>query len=114
MSCAPKRYLSLTRANSPVLANPLSGKPFLYLIGAETPMGIDGAVTVIPYDDNCRKHPLKYGTAVGYCNLLCEHGEVPQFAPYLTKSGTAKDYDEGIPDPSGAGFDLNWKEQLHK
>jgi hypothetical protein len=86
--------------------------PLRYLIGAEgVGPGIEGQVTEVPWDDDTL--PPR-GEAIGYCNLLDErYGDGHRgYAPYLHQEGTSADYNEGLIDPNGQGFDKNLHDQF--
>ncbi len=91
-------------------SNPLAGVPLRYLIGADGVIaGKDGELFFCGYD--ARTPPAK-GLRGKYLNLYREDGEPPEYGPYLTKTRTAAEYDEGVPDPAGMGFWRNVNEQL--
>jgi hypothetical protein len=88
--------------------------PLRYVIGADDGgSGVVGVATEVAWD--CDVRPPK-GEAVGYCNLLDErYGDGNRsYAPYLPQSGTSEDYDEGLIDPAGPGFDRNLRDQFKR
>jgi hypothetical protein len=91
-------------------ANFLEGKPLRYLIGADgAGQGREDEVTVASYDAS----PAKHGISIGYCNLFDEHN-TGRYGPYLHKSDTAAQYNEGQIDPRGHGWDKNLREQFER
>jgi lysozyme family protein len=90
-------------------ANPLEGKPFRYLIGADgTPAGKDGEIIEVGYDAT---RPCASGISIKYCNLFDEKN-TGGYGPYLHDSDTAQQYGEGQIDPKGAGWRKNILEQI--
>lgn len=89
--------------------NPLVGKPLRYKIGSDNP-GPGSLVEIIEvaYDI---ENPPPVGMAFAYCNLLDERN-TGRFPPYREQTGTAKKYDEGVPDANGVGFEANLREQF--
>jgi len=91
-------------------ANFLEGKPLRYLIGADgVGQGREDEVTVSPYDAG----PATHGISIGYCNLFDENN-TGRYGPYLHKSDTAAQYNEGQIDPRGRGWDKNLREQFER
>jgi hypothetical protein len=91
-------------------ANILEGNPLRYLIGADaTGPGREEEVTVASYG----AAPAKYGISIGYCNLFDEHN-TGRYGPYLHKSDTAAQYNEGQIDPRGPGWDKNLRNQFDR
>ena len=90
--------------------NELEGAPLRYLIGAEGPWdGRDGELIMAPYGTAVAP---RRGYSAKYVNLYREDGEPQGYGPYLPRTATAREYDEGVPDPTGAGFWRNLEEQL--
>jgi hypothetical protein len=90
--------------------NFLEGKPLRYLIGADgVGQGREDEVTVSPYDAG----PATHGISIGYCNLFDENN-TGRYGPYLHKSDTAAQYNEGQIDPRGRGWDKNLREQFER
>jgi hypothetical protein len=95
--------------------NQIDGLPLDYLIDTDKPgHGRAGRFTVVAFDVTA---PLRDGISGAYVNLLVEpEGDPPRvharFAPFLKRKGTAAQYEEGIPDPAGPGFERNLREQL--
>jgi hypothetical protein len=59
------------------------------------------------------KPPVKGGPCIAYGNFL-DQREVRECGPYLEATGTADEYDEGVPDPKGPGFEKNLRLQFEK
>ena len=79
-----------------------------YAIGAKTTIvNIPERVTMYGY--NAIEAP-----SAKYVNLFSEHDEVSEYAPYLPKTDTAKQYGEGVPDPAGPGFWRNLDDQIDR
>lgn len=90
--------------------NPLAGLALLYLIGADGPIeGKEGALVEVPYDQGLPKQ----GIGIGYCNLLDEEN-VGRFPPYRKPTDTAAQYNEGVPDEAGPGFEKNLRTQFER
>lgn len=85
--------------------------PLQYLIGRDDPPGKTGYITMCSYDTT--RAPSK-GVAAYYLNAFVERGKLPQYAPYLNTSDTAKEYDEGMPDPNYEGFNRNLHDQAKR
>ena len=91
--------------------NELAGKPLRYKIGTDYPgQGSIGEIIEVSYDIEA---PPPVGLSIAYCNLLDERNE-GRFAPYREQTGTARQYDEGVPDASGPGFEANLREQFER
>jgi len=63
--------------------------------------------------------PVKDGVSFAYFNFLDQFKDddgnlIGVGAPYLPATGTAKKYDEGVPNPKGAGFERNLIKQFSK
>jgi hypothetical protein len=71
--------------------------------------GREDEVTVSPYDAG----PATHGISIGYCNLFDENN-TGRYGPYLHKSDTAAQYNEGQIDPRGRGWDKNLREQFER
>lgn len=90
--------------------NELEGVPLRYLIGADGPWdGRDGELIMAPYGTDVAP---RRGYSAKYVNLYREDGEPQGYGPYLPRTATAGEYNEGVPDPNGAGFWRNLEEQL--
>lgn len=80
----------------------LSGRLRYKINGAGDDPGKAGEIT----EGGFGEQPRRFGTSIAYGNLLCQHsGE--SCGPYLTATGTAKQYKERVPDPAGPGFEKN-------
>jgi hypothetical protein len=83
--------------------------PLRYLIGRATPSdGADGEITEVGYDVTT---PAKRGRSIKYANLFDEKN-TGRYGPYLHRSDTAAQYNEGQIDPRGVGWGKNLHEQL--
>ncbi|MGZ3293805.1 MAG: hypothetical protein ACXU9D_11100 [Xanthobacteraceae bacterium] len=90
--------------------NELEGAPLRYLIGSDGPWdGRDGELIMAPYGTAVAP---RRGYSAKYVNLYREDGEPQGYGPYLPRTATAREYDEGVPDPNGPGFWRNLEEQL--
>src|SRR6476659_8340023 len=90
--------------------NELETVPLRYLIGADGPWdGRDGELIMAPYGTAVAP---RRGYSAKYVNLYREDGEPQGYGPYLPRTATAREYDEGVPDPNGDGFWRNLEEQL--
>lgn len=87
--------------------NELAGLALAYLIGANDPPGKEWTVTVAGYDSGLPR----LGLAVGYVNLFDEKNS-GQFLPYRKPTDTAAQYQEGVPDAAGPGFEANLRAQF--
>lgn len=85
--------------------------PMQYLLGVDNPAGLVGYITMCSFDTQV---PPRLGMAAWYVNLYVEEGELPEYGPYRRKTGTAGQYNEGVPIFSGAGFKKNLHRQLDK
>ena len=116
MRCVIVILLAAAWTTGPVLgqvpeANELEGRPLRYLIGADAAgPGRDEAVTVVSYSAT---HPAMHGISVAYGNLFDEQN-TGRYGPYLHKSDTAAQYNEGEIDPQGPGWDKNLREQFER
>lgn len=87
--------------------------PLDYLIGAGDEVLLDrvwGRVTSVAYGVG---RP-RVGDAVAYCNALAEQGEPARYGPYLRRprGSTATQYNEGVPNPRGRGWERNLRDQF--
>jgi uncharacterized protein (TIGR02594 family) len=79
-----------------------------YAIGAKTTIvNIPERVTMYGYD-------VVDAPSAKYVNLFSEHDEASEYAPYLPKTDTARQYGEGVPDPARGGFWHNLDDQLDR
>lgn len=91
---------------------PFAGLALRYLIGFDgQPSALAGHVVEVPFEQ-----PPSGSPSIAYGNLLDQHEDedgnpVRDCGPYLTPTGTAKQYEEGVPDPKGPGFAKNVTEQ---
>jgi len=105
-----RRWLQLRRP----VQSPIRGMPLRYLIGADTPRGEAGCVTMVPYGGT----RVDVGLTAGYCNAFDETSRYDpetnsgMFEPYRKQSPTARAYGEGVPDQSGDGYRRNIVAQL--
>lgn len=88
----------------------LAGKPLRYLIGGSAGRGDDAAVTMVSYSTDS---PVKHGISIAYCNLFDEHNS-GKYGPYLNNSTAAKQDNKGQIDPTGAGWEMNLREQFER
>lgn len=87
--------------------------PLRYLIGADSDQqltGVAGEIIEVGYDVRDVPH---LGTAIKYCNLLDEKHS-GDYGPYLKMTGTAKQYNEYVPDPDQEGFQDNLDDQFER
>jgi len=91
------------------VVNPLEGKKLRYMIGYHKPfIGADNLATVVAYDVNV---PPLYGIGIGYCNAFDEYN-TGNYGPYLEPDDVALEYDEGMIDPTGTGWEKNLYRQF--
>jgi peptidoglycan hydrolase-like protein with peptidoglycan-binding domain len=57
--------------------------------------------------------PVKGGPCIAYGNFL-DQRKARECGPYLEATGTADEYDEGVPDPKGPGFEKNLRLQFEE
>lgn len=102
------------------IINPLVGKPLCYRIGAPADSvgvrsGTDDTITEGPYDTT---YPTRNGKSISYGNFLDQRDSyngntnTGDYGPYLSQTGTAKDYGEGVIDPRGPGWSKNLRQQF--
>lgn len=92
--------------------NDLAGRALDYLIGRDgaAPVGSPGRVVEVAFDCDTR---ASLGPTIGYCNLLDEENRA-SFGPYRPQTDTARQYNEGVPDPAGPGFEANLRAQFER
>src|SRR3990172_4095808 len=77
--------------------------PLRYLIGTDklvSEYDVEGVVVEAGYDVD---HAPMDAIGIKYCNLLDEKNE-GKYGPYVEATGTAEEYNEGVPDPDKQGF----------
>src|SRR5216684_661586 len=96
------------------MINPLQHKKLYYLIGLN-----DASCVVAPADSiievgyDSPKSKQSNIIAVKYCNLVNEKNS-GKLGPYLINTDTARDYGEGVIDPTGEGWNTNITNQAMK
>src|SRR5262245_54641426 len=108
--CRPHRLRAGLAGGDTMAADALAGLALLYLIGADGPIeGKEGALVEVGYDEGLPQR----GVGVGYCNLFDEKNS-GRFPPYRKPTDTAAEYQEGVPDEAGPGFEENLKAQFKR
>lgn len=75
---------------------------------------IGGNINEVPDRVTMYGYGAVHSPSAKYINLYSEDGEVPEYGPYLPRTRTASEYEEGVPDPNRMGFWRNLDDQLYR